>query len=64
VQGLSDTADASAALNAYEIGNRDQSLADAKALIEGFAGGIPTTGADAELLLKVEGVFNDPFAIA
>lgn len=63
IKGLSDKTDASTALAAYDIANRDTSLQDAQALVDGYVLDIEN-GTDPALLMNVSGILDDPFSVA
>ena len=64
LSGLSDRDDGTAALDIYDVNNRDTTLSAAKSLIDGFVADIENGVDDGVLLLRVVGVIDDPFAVA
>ncbi|MFK7838514.1 MAG: Ig-like domain-containing protein [Sulfitobacter sp.] len=64
LNGLSDIQDATAAKDVYVVSDRVESLNDARDLIDGFAQEVEAVGSNANLLMTVSGLFDDPFVIA
>jgi hypothetical protein len=62
IHGLTDAANARAAMQAYDRENADESLATARALIDGFAADAADPEGGREFTMPLVGVVDDPFA--